>query len=69
MAIIKAVQGFKPSTSGFHFSNSFPNVPLLTIDLLGQQIPIGDASNGMCERNTECLSRSLGRTRSDSIKD
>jgi len=48
MAIIKAVPGFRPSTSGFHFSNSFPNVPLLTIDVLGQQIPIGDAANGLC---------------------
>jgi hypothetical protein len=48
MTTIKIVPGFKPSTSGFHFSNSFPNVPLLTINVLGQQIPIGAASNGMC---------------------
>ena len=48
MATIKVVPGFTPSSSGFHFSNSFPSVPLLTIDVLGQNIPIGDASNGMC---------------------
>ncbi len=48
MATIKVVPGFRPATSGFHFSNSFPSVPLLTIDILGQQIPIGDASNGLC---------------------
>lgn len=48
MAIIKVVPGFKPSTSGFHFSNSFPSVPVLTISVLGQNIPIGNASNGLC---------------------
>ncbi len=43
------VPGFLPSTSGFHFSNSsFPPVPLLTINVLGVEIPIGDASNGLC---------------------
>jgi hypothetical protein len=43
------ISGFLPSTSGFHFSNStFPHVPDLTIDVLGQQIPIGDANNGLC---------------------
>ncbi len=40
MATIKIVPGFKPSTSGFHFSNSsFPHVTYLAI---------GDAANGMC---------------------
>lgn len=29
-------------------SNSFPSVPLLTIFVLGQNIPIGNASNGLC---------------------
>jgi hypothetical protein len=49
MAIIsKRVTGFLPSTSGFHFKNSFPQVPILTIDVLGHQIGIGDASNGLC---------------------
>ncbi len=43
------VSGFLPSTSGFHFSNSsFPHVPDLKIDVLGQQIAIGDAANGLC---------------------
>lgn len=42
------VPGFLPSTSGFHFSNSFPAVPHFTIDILGQQIPIGNAANGLC---------------------
>jgi hypothetical protein len=49
MATIKRVPGFAPSTSGFHFSNgSWPNVPVLTISVLGQNIPIGNASNGLC---------------------
>lgn len=43
---------FKPSVSGFHFSNSFaPGIPDLTIALpspFNQTIPIGDASNGVC---------------------
>ena len=43
------VPGFLPSTSGFHFSNStFPNVPDIKIDVLGQQIGIGNAANGLC---------------------
>ncbi len=48
MATIKIVPGFTPSTSGFHFANAFPSVPLVTINVLGQNIPIGDASNGLC---------------------
>ena len=44
----KAVAGFLPSTSGFHFSNSFDHVPDLKINILGKQIGIGDASNGLC---------------------
>jgi len=49
MATIKTVPGFAPSTSGFHFPNAFPQgVPLLTIPVLGQNISIGDASNGLC---------------------
>ncbi|HKR59802.1 MAG TPA: hypothetical protein VJS64_08695, partial [Pyrinomonadaceae bacterium] len=42
------VPGFQPSTSGFHFTNSFPSVPYTTINVGGIQVPIGDASNGMC---------------------
>lgn len=48
MATIKMVPGFKPSTAGFHFFNSWSQPPSLTINVLGQQIPIFDASNGMC---------------------
>jgi hypothetical protein len=42
------VAGFLPSTSGFHFNNAFPHVPDLTINIQGQQIPIGDAHDGLC---------------------
>jgi hypothetical protein len=42
------IQSFLPSTAAFHFSNSFPHVPLLNIDILGNQVPIGDAANGLC---------------------
>ena len=42
------VAGFLPSTSGFHFANRFPHVPDIKIDILGQQIAIGDAANGLC---------------------
>lgn len=42
------VPGFLPSTSGLHFSNSFPSVPLLTINVLGVSVPIGNAANGLC---------------------
>ncbi|MEH7098059.1 hypothetical protein [Neobacillus vireti] len=40
--------GFLPSSSGFKFGNSFPHVPLKRINILGRQIPIGDASYGLC---------------------
>jgi hypothetical protein len=41
-----AVDGFLPSKSGFHFSNSFPNVPLVSARLPGipVDIPIGNAA-------------------------
>jgi hypothetical protein len=45
----RGVKGFLPSTSGFHFSNAnFAAVPDVTISVLGQQIKIGDAANGLC---------------------
>ena len=45
----RAVPGFLPSTSGFHFNNSFPRVPLRSIGIPGViTIPIGDASDGLC---------------------
>jgi hypothetical protein len=46
--VCRDVPGFLPSTSGFHFDNLFDSVPLINIDVLGQQISIGDASNGLC---------------------
>ena len=40
---------FRPSTHGWHFSNSsWPSVPNTAITLGPITIPIGDASNGMC---------------------
>lgn len=42
------VGGFLPSINGFRFSNAFPSMPLLRIDLGVAQLPIGDASNGLC---------------------
>ena len=42
------VPGFKPSTSGFRFTNSFPAIPYnILVPGIGN-IPIGNASNGMC---------------------
>ncbi len=41
------VPGFKPSASGFRFTNSFPAIPY-TINVAGINMSIGDASNGMC---------------------
>jgi hypothetical protein len=44
------VPGFLPSTSGLHFSNWFPHVPLKTITVPGipGSISLGDAANGLC---------------------
>jgi hypothetical protein len=42
------VPGFKPSTSGFHFVNRHPEIPLLTLDVLGIKVPIGNAAKGLC---------------------
>lgn len=42
------VPNFTPSLSGFNFANSFSSVPLLTISVGPVQVPIGDASNGLC---------------------
>jgi hypothetical protein len=45
----RMVSGFAPRTSGLHFLNKFQKgMPLTTINVLGKQVPIGDASNGMC---------------------
>ena len=48
MIIQKRVAGFLPSTSGFHFNNTFAAVPDLTITILGKNVSIGNASNGLC---------------------
>ncbi|MCM3729009.1 hypothetical protein M3226_25535 [Neobacillus cucumis] len=45
---MSTLTGFLPSLSAFKFGNSFPHVPLKKIKVLGQQIPIGDASYGLC---------------------
>ncbi len=42
------VPGFKPSVSGFRFTNSFAQVPYSGINVAGVNMSIGDASNGMC---------------------
>ena len=45
---MSTLTAFLPSSSGFKFGNSFPHVPLKKIKVLGQQIPIGNASYGLC---------------------
>ena len=45
---MSTLTGFLPSSSGFKFGNNFPHVPLRKIKVMGQQIPIGDASYGLC---------------------
>jgi hypothetical protein len=44
------VEGFVPSTSGFHFANRFDHLPLRTIaiPIIGKTVTIGDAANGLC---------------------
>jgi hypothetical protein len=44
IAAVVRVPGFLPSTAGFHFPNSFPSAPALTLGSIG----IGNASNGLC---------------------
>jgi hypothetical protein len=47
--IDKAVEGFLPSTKGFHFPNHWPEVPVTRIQVMrGLEVPIGDASKGLC---------------------
>jgi hypothetical protein len=43
-----AVSGFLPSAQAFRFGNSWPHVPAFTIDVKGLDVPIGDASKGLC---------------------
>jgi hypothetical protein len=42
------VTGFMPSMNGFHFPNSFAHAPDIQISILGQNVAIGDAANGLC---------------------
>ena len=42
------VPGFRPSSNGFAFSNSFPEVPHTVINVAGVQVPFGNAANGLC---------------------
>ena len=44
-----AVTGFLPSACAFQFTNSFPRQPVLVVSVPGiGDVPIGDASNGLC---------------------
>ena len=42
------VPNFLPSAAGFHFPNLFPPVPHGKIAVGPVNVPIGDASNGLC---------------------
>jgi hypothetical protein len=48
MATSVRVPGFLPSTSGFHFGNSWPHQPTLTIPFPTGPITVGDAAGGLC---------------------
>jgi Fungal fucose-specific lectin len=48
MAQSARVVGFLPSSNGFHFTNSWPHEPDLSIPFPTGPINIGDASNGLC---------------------
>ena len=47
MSQLKTVRNFRPSQNGFHFSNSFIDVPY-DFKVLGVPIRSGHAYNGMC---------------------
>jgi len=47
MSQVKIVDGFKPSQNGFHFANSFIDVPY-DFKVLGIPVRTGYAYNGMC---------------------
>ena len=44
----RVMTDFVPSQSGFHFANSFPPVPDITIPIPYGRIELGDASAGLC---------------------
>ena len=39
---------FQATRNGLHFTNSWPSEPDYTLSVLGQNITLGDASNGLC---------------------
>jgi hypothetical protein len=39
---------FLPARNGLHFLNNWPSIPDYTFSVLGQNIKLGDASNGLC---------------------
>ncbi len=43
-----AVPGFLPSTHGLRFENDWPRAAAFRIDVLGVQVPVGDARGGLC---------------------
>lgn len=42
------VPKFLPSRNGLHFTNSWPSEPNYTINILGQNVTLGNASKGLC---------------------
>jgi hypothetical protein len=42
------VAGFLPSISGFHFPNAFAKAPVMRLAVGPEQIPVGNAANGLC---------------------
>ena len=48
LVIDAAVPGFLPSTHGLRFKNDWPAAAAFRIDVLGLQVPVGDARRGLC---------------------
>jgi hypothetical protein len=42
------VARFRPTRNGFHFLNDFPPEPDYSFTVLGQNVTLGNASNGLC---------------------
>jgi len=42
------VPEFLPSRNGLHFTNSWPSEPNYNLSFLGQNVPLGNASKGLC---------------------
>ena len=46
---VRTIEGFRPSTHGFHFSNAWPHGPTVRIGPIDPRIVgIGDAADGLC---------------------